>query len=279
MSNEMYGKVVHITPEMARDLLTRNHAGRRLNKSHVRELAQESVEGRWLLTHQGIALDGPDWSSHVLDGQHRLEMIATTDKDQDLFVVFNTPSGAFPAMDLALRRTGAQTAEMELAAHGKKTENPASRLASQARIILLHGSGMRKPSNAAVSHFVRVNADILDRYAPLAKAYTAGTAAAFSFAEISGFHGVRQAAQRLLEQLWEDEQKRDPMRALSRALVSILGQGDKAQRVRFFTTLAALEYVDRGEGLDIAKKYDAIPKRVSSSIEAHSIPAGAADGQ
>jgi hypothetical protein len=269
-TNEMHGRVITVFPEMARDMLTRNKAGRRLNKAHVRELAGETQAGRWLLTHQGIALDGPDWfSSNLLDGQHRLEMIVANETPQELFVVFNVPPEAFKAMDLAMRRTGAQTAEMELRAAGLQTVNPVSRLASQARIILLHGQGQKRPSNSAVSEFVRAHKDILDRYAPVVKEYTAGAAAAFSYAEISGFGGVQSAARRLLDQVWEKEQQRDPMRALSNALRGVSGQGDKSQKVRFHTALAALEYVDRGEGLDIAKKYDAPPKRVSSRIQAH----------
>src|SRR5688572_24461074 len=102
MSNpkEMFGRVITVLPEMAKDLLTRNKAGRRLSRSHVRELIEEVAHGNWLLTHQGIALDGPDWGSNLLDGQHRLEMIADTGEPQELFVVFNVPPEAFPAMDL-----------------------------------------------------------------------------------------------------------------------------------------------------------------------------------
>lgn len=268
-TSEMFGRVITVFPEMAADLLTRNHAGRRLSKAHVRELSEEITGGRWLLTHQGIALDGPDWSSNLLDGQHRLESIVATGKPEEIFVVFNVPREAFSAMDLATRRTGAQTAEMALRAAGVRTENPVSRLASQARVILIHGMAQKRPSNSAVASFVKGHTATLDRYAPLAKEFQAGTAAAFSFAEISGFGGVESASRRLLEQVWEKEQRGDPMRAVSNALRRITGQGDRAQRTRFHTVLAALEYVDRGESLEIAKEYTDAPRRVSSSIAAH----------
>jgi hypothetical protein len=55
------------------------------------------------------------------------------------------------------------------------------------------------------------------------------------------------------------------MRALARALQTVQGQGDKAQRIHFFTTLAVLEYIDRGEPLQVARKYEEVPARAKSS--------------
>lgn len=265
----MFSKAVLVTPEMAQDVLQhRNAAGRSISPERVRKWEGEMRNQRWGLSHQGVAFDGPDWSSSLIDGQHRMQAIVNIGEPQVMYVTFNAPKESFEWLDQQLPRTGAQTAAIELQRAGIETESPVSRLAMQARIILIHGLGEKRPSNQRISQYVRSNVDVLDRYAPLARNYTAGTAAAFSFAEISGFGGTQEAAVRLQEKIWQEPQETDPMRALSNALGSVPGQGDRAQRVRFNTALAALEYVDRGEGVQRLPKYEAMSKRVLSSIRA-----------
>lgn len=272
----MFSKVVNVTPEMARDLLEqRNAAGiERLSKERVRRYEAEIEQGEWELTHQSIALDGPDWAtSRLIDGQHRLNAIVNTGKAQELYVTFNAPARSFGKIDQNLVRTAAQTTAMTLRMFNIETDAPASRLTAMARIILIHGLKEKKPSNTRVSEYVHLNYQVLDKYSDLAKAHTAGTGAAFAYAETLGFNGVEQAANRLSEQIWEEDQKRDPMRALSNSLSNIPGQGDRAQRGRFHTVLSALEYVDRGEGCERLKPVSEMPARVSSSIQRHtSVP-------
>lgn len=61
-----------ITPEMAAEFLKLNTRNRKLRPSLVAQYASDMRAGRWLLTHQGIAIN---CDGTVLDGQHRLAAI------------------------------------------------------------------------------------------------------------------------------------------------------------------------------------------------------------
>lgn len=73
-----------ITPAIAAAYLEcSNTANRPMRPQHVRALASDMRDGRWLLTHEPIAFaeDGV-----LLDGQHRLAAIAQSGKTVDLAV-------------------------------------------------------------------------------------------------------------------------------------------------------------------------------------------------
>lgn len=65
--------LVHITPKTAKGTLEHNTKNRKLNPVRVAEFVRIIKEGKWMLTHQGIALDYDD---NIVDGQHRLAAIA-----------------------------------------------------------------------------------------------------------------------------------------------------------------------------------------------------------
>ena len=64
-----------ITPEIARQYMTRNRSNRSLRKAHVDRLATDIKNGDWQVTHQGIAFNEDGW---LVDGQHRLQAIIDT---------------------------------------------------------------------------------------------------------------------------------------------------------------------------------------------------------
>lgn len=66
-------RVETVTPEIAVEWLKKNTRNRRTLKSKIDALAREIKEGRWVLTHQGIAF-GEDGT--LFDGQHRLMAVA-----------------------------------------------------------------------------------------------------------------------------------------------------------------------------------------------------------
>jgi len=68
----MKTEVITITPKMASELLLQNSQNRKINISRVDSYADEMKNGKWLLTHQGLAFfeDG-----ELADGQHRLAAI------------------------------------------------------------------------------------------------------------------------------------------------------------------------------------------------------------
>jgi hypothetical protein len=254
----MLSSVETITPETAAQILAnKNPSNRPLSRDRVRRYQQEMTEGRWMLSPQGLSFDG---HGNLLDGQHRLSAVKASGAPQEFYVHRGVPTSAVRVLDQGLARTAAQIAAQELA-----TDGPVSRLASASRAILELGLGAQKPSNSQIVDYAKLHLSVLQRYEPLGKHYTAGVHAAFAFAEISGLKNVAAAAKRLEDMLWDHEG--DPMRALSKALLSMGGrEGAKARATRFHTTLSALEYVDRNEDLLVARKYEAMPDRVSNSV-------------
>lgn len=257
----MHSQIETLTPARAAEILgSKNPNNRPVSRERVRRYAQEMREGRWVLTPQGLAFDS---AGNLLDGQHRLAAVVQANEPQAFYVAHDVPREALRGLDQGLGRTAAQMAALEMT-----SDVPVSRLTSAARIVLEHGFGVAKPSNTAIINFAREHTAALERYAPLGKQHTAGVHGAFSFADMSGLRGVQAAATRLVEMSWSGDG--DPMRALARALGTLGGRdGARAQRTRFFTALAVLEYVDRGEDLLVARKYEAMPGRVKDSVRTH----------
>jgi hypothetical protein len=61
-----------ITPEMAKKYLEKNADNRKIRKTTVATYANDMKNGRWELTHQGIAFND---QGELVDGQHRLAAI------------------------------------------------------------------------------------------------------------------------------------------------------------------------------------------------------------
>ena len=102
-----------ITPEMARRWLADgNVANRRLVKSYCERLARDMKEGRWLLTHEGIAFDP---RGRLLDGQHRLHSIVIADVAVEMFVWLNVTPRALLAINTGLKRTLTDSLMLSLA--------------------------------------------------------------------------------------------------------------------------------------------------------------------
>lgn len=85
-SGQQETKVEIIDASLARDLLSRNTSNRSISDKLVDAIARDIVQGRWMLTHQGIALD-PDFN--LLDGQHRLLAIMKANRAVPICVTYN----------------------------------------------------------------------------------------------------------------------------------------------------------------------------------------------
>lgn len=82
-----------ITPAIAAAYLeSSNTANRPMRPQHVRALASDMREGRWMLTHEPIAFadDGV-----LLDGQHRLAAVAQSGKTVEMAVARNCKRDTF----------------------------------------------------------------------------------------------------------------------------------------------------------------------------------------
>jgi len=95
-------KVESITPERARDLLSRNFdKNRRKRQSAIESLAAAIQSGQWRLTHQGIAI-GTD--GQLYDGQHRLEAIVAAGRSVQMNVTTGVDPEAYQVMDTNIPR-------------------------------------------------------------------------------------------------------------------------------------------------------------------------------
>lgn len=108
----METKVVTITPEMAREWLTRNMQGNRpVLKTTVHNYARQMKAGTWNLTHQGIAFDE---DGVLVDGQHRLHAIIEANVPVKMNVTYNVhrEQGEVFTIDMGRKRTYANVAQM-----------------------------------------------------------------------------------------------------------------------------------------------------------------------
>lgn len=94
--------VMQITPADAEELLKGNTINRPLSTRQIQSHARDMKEGRWKLTHQGIALS-PTYD--VLDGQHRLHAIKESGVSVDMSVAFDVDPSGFMVMDRMRRKS------------------------------------------------------------------------------------------------------------------------------------------------------------------------------
>ena len=96
------GRVVEITPELAKKWLAANKDNRHARPSHINNLAREIKNGKWTLTHQGIAFSS---AGRLIDGQHRLEAIIAAGEPVFMAVFIGLDDNMFGALDRGIRRT------------------------------------------------------------------------------------------------------------------------------------------------------------------------------
>lgn len=92
-----------ITPDQAMEWLEKtNTNNRKVSDKHVQRLARDMTEGKWVLTHAGIAFD-PEGT--LLDGQHRLWAICFSGVAVEMFVWRNVEPQSMMAIDCGKTRS------------------------------------------------------------------------------------------------------------------------------------------------------------------------------
>jgi hypothetical protein len=105
-----YATVTEITPDMARDWLTRNHENRPIGARRVHYLATAIARGEYMLTGEAIKFDT---EGYLLDGQHRLAAIIEANQPIRSLVVRDIDTAARRVMDTGKTRTLGDVAVME----------------------------------------------------------------------------------------------------------------------------------------------------------------------
>lgn len=99
----MAGEVMTVTPEVAGKWLEHNYNGqRKISWNRVERYANDMREGRWQVTHQGVAF-APDGT--LLDGQHRLWAIIQAEVPVALYVVRNADPKTYSVLDQGAGRS------------------------------------------------------------------------------------------------------------------------------------------------------------------------------
>lgn len=96
-------ELVTVTPELAKQWLSRNTNNRRLNAQYVNRLASDMFEGRWHEATSGtlcISRDG-----QLMDGQHRLAAIVQTGLTFRVYVLRDADPEDFKVLDRGKSRT------------------------------------------------------------------------------------------------------------------------------------------------------------------------------
>ncbi|MBO4719023.1 MAG: hypothetical protein J5658_04015 [Prevotella sp.] len=95
-------RVEHITPEMAREYLTRNNRNRPINKTTVEDYARQIEQGLWKLNGEAIIISS---KGNVLDGQHRLKACCMADQPIDSVIIEGVDEELFSTIDTGRART------------------------------------------------------------------------------------------------------------------------------------------------------------------------------
>lgn len=103
-----------MTPQWASQLLDQNTHNRSCSPARVKQIANDILEGRWLLTPQTVSV-GSD--GRLLDGQHRLMAIASSEVAVQLMLATDCDPKCFAAIDTGQSRTPGDILKIEGASH------------------------------------------------------------------------------------------------------------------------------------------------------------------
>lgn len=127
----MKTEVIIITPGMAKKCLERNKIeNRNLSRGRVNAMVSDLKNGKWVLTHQGIAFDD---EGNLLDGQHRLAACVQSGVSFETLVTKGMTKEVCVAIDNTRPRT--------IIDHAKQLGLDMSTSHSSIAIIMEYGAG------------------------------------------------------------------------------------------------------------------------------------------
>ena len=143
-----------ITPDLAVKYLESAADNRPISQGHVRVLAQEMREGRWRLTHQGIALNE---AGQLVDGQHRLWAVVESDLTIVMMVSHGLTKDAMDSLDCGRKRS---FTDYEVLSGNKITKSHESTL--RAMFIISEGRDKRALTIGRLRELWAVHADAVN---------------------------------------------------------------------------------------------------------------------
>lgn len=102
METQIKTIVREVTPELAKELLSRNGVNRLLRDRKINQFLHDMINGNWYLTAQGISVSK---TGRLIDGQHRLSAIIKYGKGVEMMITYGIDDAAFIAYDCGFNRT------------------------------------------------------------------------------------------------------------------------------------------------------------------------------
>lgn len=152
--------IMTITPELAAELIARNHKNRPIRDDDVNTYARDMMAGSWPVNGETLKIARND---DILDGQHRLLACMRAGVPFRSYIVTGLPPETQDTIDCGIVRTAAD----QLGLHG---EYQPKSLAAITRWAIRWAAGNRgrsiggtvKPSHSEVIGFIRANPEIRD---------------------------------------------------------------------------------------------------------------------
>ena len=147
----MESKILTITPEMAKEMLSRNMKNnRRINHDTVKRYARIMKIGGWNLTHQGIAFDD---NGVLIDGQHRLEAIVTANVPVQMMATYGVEHKDGEAFSID---TGTKRSTLNIIQISGITDDVYKRIASyvSAYMRLKSKTSFSMPESAEIINYI-----------------------------------------------------------------------------------------------------------------------------
>jgi hypothetical protein len=153
---EIVARVVTMTPEWAAQLLQCNEGNRKQRVRNLARIKSDILNGRWFLTGQPIIVD---WNGHLLDGQHRLEMVVATGQAIEVLLVTGIDPAAMPYIDKGSPRSLGDSMRWK----GAKNQNDVAAVVRKVA-ALIDGVSIRDTSKLSAY----TDAELMDIYEELA---------------------------------------------------------------------------------------------------------------
>jgi hypothetical protein len=145
-----------VTPEIAKEMLSRNHGNRNVSDRHVEFLSSQMKGDRWVFDGQPIRFNV---NGRLLDGQHRLNAIIKSGKEQQFLIVTGIESSAFKVMDTGKNRNSSDVFKIQGIDYG-------SQVSVTTRLVYNIKQGTNavstKVSNSELLEYFESNESILD---------------------------------------------------------------------------------------------------------------------
>lgn len=234
-----------VTPELAQEFIDRNEQNRAVVTAWVRFLADEMSNGRFMLTHQGLAFD---WNGAMLDGQHRCHAVIEAQVAVKMLITENLNPATREVIDQGRIRKLSDNLKILL---GQDRADLVGGILQMIERAINH-STLRLSYPAAVEILNKRHAAI-----EWAKANVVGTrfsrgtfstaplVAAFVYAYPANPRAVSEAYHALVDGTFSSMS--DPLHVLREKIIATPTRGEKSRIELFNKTLGAIHMTLHGE--------------------------------